>query len=87
MVYVYLKELPGYCHEMVSVNEDGSYTIIINNALSRDQQMDAYHHAMRHIGSGHLDHVGTADEIERDTHAEETCGWSVRTESADKQTE
>lgn len=35
--------------EMVSANEDGSYTILINARLSYDGQLKAYEHAMRHI--------------------------------------
>lgn len=35
--------------EMVSANEDGSYTILINARLSYDGQLNAYEHAMRHI--------------------------------------
>ena len=68
-MYVYLKEMPGYCHEMVSQNEDGSHTIIVNSILSREQQIEAYLHALKHIQYGHFD-CGTADEVEREAHAE-----------------
>lgn len=34
---------------MVILNEDGSYTILINARLSYDGQLRAYEHAMRHI--------------------------------------
>lgn len=68
-MYVYLKEMPGYCHEMVSQNEDGSHTIIVNSILSREQQIEAYLHALKHIRRGHFD-CGTADEVEREAHAE-----------------
>ena len=68
--YVYLVELPGYCHEMVSVNEDGSHTIIVNSILSKEQQLEAYRHAVKHINCGHFEE-GTADEAEREAHAEE----------------
>ena len=36
-------------NEMVSINEDGSYTILINARLSYDGQIKAYEHAMKHI--------------------------------------
>lgn len=49
MVYVYLRPMPGYCHEMVSPNSDGSYTVVINEALSDEQKLEAYSHALRHI--------------------------------------
>lgn len=49
MVYIYQYPLPGYCHEMVGENPDGSHTILINSLLSRPQQLKAYEHAMHHI--------------------------------------
>lgn len=36
-------------NEMVTYNEDGSYTILINARLSYAGQLKAYEHAMRHI--------------------------------------
>lgn len=36
-------------NEMVTCNEDGSYTILINARLSYTGQLKAYEHAMRHI--------------------------------------
>ena len=38
--------------EMVSANEDGSYTIFINSRLSNDSQLKAYRHAINHIENG-----------------------------------
>lgn len=35
--------------ESVVPNEDGSYTIFIEASLSREQQQDAFKHAMKHI--------------------------------------
>ena len=35
--------------EMVTENEDGSYTIFVNARLSQDGRMRAYQHAMKHI--------------------------------------
>lgn len=68
MVYVYLRPMPGYCHEMVSPNDDGSYTIVINSILCEAQQKEAYEHAMRHINSGHFLDDATADAIECQAH-------------------
>lgn len=70
MEYVYIKPLPGYCHEMVSQNDDGSYTIIINALLSKVEQAAAYRHAMRHINSDHFS-IGDANKAEGEAHAEE----------------
>lgn len=36
-------------NEMVTVNEDDSYTILINARLSYEGQLKAYEHALRHI--------------------------------------
>lgn len=35
--------------ETVSENPDGSYTIFIEASLSREEQQNAFSHAMRHI--------------------------------------
>lgn len=73
MVYVYTKPMPGYCHEMVSQNDDGSYTIVINDVLSKVEQAAAYRHALSHIRRGHFDFdtLLTADEMEKDAHGKE----------------
>lgn len=36
-------------NEMITVNEDDSYTILINARLSYEGQLKAYEHALRHI--------------------------------------
>ena len=36
-------------NEVVTRNEDDSCTIFINARLSRESQLQAYHHAMKHI--------------------------------------
>ena len=72
MEYIYLKEMPGYCHELVSHNKDGSYTIVINSCLCREQQLAAYYHAKRHIDGSHFESAGDVQEIERDAHKEES---------------
>lgn len=35
--------------EVITENDDGSYTIFINAKISHDAQLRAYQHAMRHI--------------------------------------
>lgn len=35
--------------EVVTENDDGSYTIVINAKISHENQLRAYQHAMRHI--------------------------------------
>lgn len=41
----------GKAREMVVPNEDGSYTIFINEQLSPEARMDAYNHALHHINN------------------------------------
>lgn len=36
-------------NEVVTENEDGSYTIFINSRLNYEKQMKSYLHAMKHI--------------------------------------
>ncbi|MDO4468689.1 MAG: hypothetical protein Q4C84_02465 [Bacillota bacterium] len=36
-------------NEVVTENEDGSYTIFINSRMNYEKQMKAYLHAMKHI--------------------------------------
>ena len=50
-VNVVLLDFPAPGNEMVFENEDDSFTIMINARLSYDEQLKAYRHAMRHIGS------------------------------------
>lgn len=43
------KGIPG--KELVTENEDGSYTILINSRLSYEEQLKAYEHGMKHINN------------------------------------
>lgn len=36
-------------NEVVTENEDGSYTIFINSRLNYEKRLNAYLHAMKHI--------------------------------------
>ena len=73
MIYSYTRPMPGYCREMVSQNDDGSYTIVVNSLLSKMEQAAAYRHALLHIRKGHFDFdtLLTADEMEIDAHDKE----------------
>ena len=48
-VNVILVDFPNGGNEMVVLNEDGSYTLLINARLSYDGQLKAYEHGMYHI--------------------------------------
>lgn len=63
-----LIDFPTKGRELVTENEDGSYTILINSRLSNEDQMKAYHHAMGHILRNDFESEETADEIEAMAH-------------------
>lgn len=56
-------------NEMVSVNEDGTYTILINSRLSYDGQLKAYEHAMKHIQENDFE-KDDVQKIEYEAHAD-----------------
>lgn len=47
-VYVKTYPLPA-ARELVRQNDDGSYTIVVNSSLCREQQLDVVAHALGHI--------------------------------------
>lgn len=46
---VYFLNMDTAVHEEVHLNIDGSFSIFINARISHEQQMRAYHHAIKHI--------------------------------------
>lgn len=48
-VNIVLMDIDFKTNEVVTENEDGSYTIVINARLSEDGRVQAYKHAMHHI--------------------------------------
>lgn len=46
--------LPGSCHGMVTVDNNGDYYIYVNEDLSRDAMEKAIQHEMEHIKNGDL---------------------------------
>lgn len=58
----------GKIKEMVSPNEDGSYTIFIEASLSREEQQKAFLHAMMHISNKDFEKKGSANLIELIAH-------------------
>ena len=68
-VYVELVDFgdtPG--SEVVTANEDGSYTILLNARYSYERQVEACIHACRHI-DGHDFEKMEVQEIEKDAHS------------------
>lgn len=47
--------------ELVTLNEDGSYSIFINSRLSHEAALKAYTHALNHIKNG--DFFKSSDEL------------------------
>lgn len=52
MVNVFFKDFPTKVDEMVTLNEDGTYSVFINSRLSHDGALRAYKHALNHIKNG-----------------------------------
>ena len=59
---------PGKTKETIAENEDGSYTIFIDAALSREAQEEKFLHAMKHIVNEDFSKEDIHD-IERRAHA------------------
>lgn len=56
-------------NEVVTRNEDDSCTIFINARLSHESQLQAYHHAMKHITEDDFCKKDV-QKIEREAHSE-----------------
>lgn len=54
-VFVYTFPLPGKVKEVVTQNEDGSYTVFIKESLSPADRARALAHARRHIECLHFE--------------------------------
>ena len=68
IVNVYFVDFPNTKgHEMVCLNEDDSYTILINSRLNHETALEAYNHAMRHIQNEDFQKTDVQD-IEYETH-------------------
>ena len=61
---VLLLDLPCRVGGCTTINDDGSYTIIINARLSLQQQRDALAEELQHIHLGHFCRALTAEQAE-----------------------
>ncbi|ERL19785.1 hypothetical protein HMPREF1986_02242 [Oribacterium sp. oral taxon 078 str. F0263] len=71
-VYTYLVDFETTgVSEMVRMNDDGSYTVLLNSRMSREKNRESYLHAKKHIHSHDLDTRDgkSVQEIEQRTHA------------------
>lgn len=57
-------DMPPRIPAYVVCNADASYTIVINSRLTRERQLKAYHHEMKHIENGDFDKKCAVDMIE-----------------------
>lgn len=57
-IFVYPNDkMPNGAREMVCLNPDNTYTILINSKLSHEMQNDAVWHAIRHIENNDFERV------------------------------
>ena len=52
MINVQYLDMPCRIHGMIRENEDGSYTVILNSRDSRERNMKAYQHELKHLFRG-----------------------------------
>ncbi len=70
-VFVYLNEdMPSGAREMICPNPDGTYTVLINGDLDKEEQVSAFWHAIRHIQHKDFDRVEKygVQAVEANTH-------------------
>lgn len=82
-VYVYTYPLRGI-PELIRSNEDGSFTVLVDEALSREQQLNLVAHALEHARC-EADWYPGADvgEIEERCNANQKSGRTIRAEGED----
>lgn len=71
-VYVYLNDnMPNGAKEIVCPNIDGTYTVLINGDLEKEDQVSAFWHAIRHIKHNDFERVETSgvQAIEAEAHS------------------
>lgn len=54
--------------EMVTENEDGSYSVFIDPDLSENARIERFIHAVKHINRNDFRQGITADQAEREAH-------------------
>lgn len=69
-IYIYTIQMPGMVKEAVTENEDGSYTIFVNEILSPLDKIRAVAHAKKHIDRNHFEQFDV-QAIEKDVRKED----------------
>lgn len=68
-VFVHFIHFPnGKTKEAVTENEDGTYTIFIDECLSNTARIEAYNHAIRHIDNNDFCEKDNVGLIEKRAH-------------------
>lgn len=65
---VHLFDFNGRAKEAVVPNEDGSYTILIESSLSREQQQQEFLHALTHICNNDFEKECSVNLLETEAH-------------------
>lgn len=74
-IYPHLMKMPNKkVRELVTENEDGSFSVFIDSSLSSSQQLEAYHHALEHIQADDFASDLPADVIEARAHGKDHHG-------------
>ena len=85
-VYVYKYPLSGI-PEIIRQNEDGSFTVLVDESLSREQQLDLVAHALEHARCEADWYPGQdVNEIEERCNANQESGRQIRAEGEDIET-
>lgn len=68
MITTRLMDLPTSIKAFSRSNADGSYTVILNTRLCREQQEEGYRHEIEHIKKGDFDALDDASDLETIRH-------------------
>lgn len=65
--FVRLVDLPVCtCGGIIMLNDDGTYTILINSRLSHAQNLDSLRHELNHIKNGDFFRDAPIEQIEKE---------------------
>lgn len=67
-VNVMLYDMPGGIRGFTRLNDDGSYTIVLNSRLNHEENKNSFIHEMKHIANGDFEAEKDIDQIEKEYH-------------------
>ncbi len=70
MINIQFLDMPYKVHGMLRENEDGSFTILLNSRDSRERNLKAYQHEIKHLMRDDLYSEEDIQIIESRAHAE-----------------